>query len=141
MWTPALTIGEPLPSIVLNDADGEHIDLSKLHGRPVLLHAWASWCQYCPRDYAAIRELRATHAPGKLAIVGLNLDSKPETATQLSRKYEFTWPQALLGSDASAKATRQLHIGAIPRYFLLDAEGKLLYSGIDINAIRKLLTE
>ena len=137
----ALKLGEPLPNIKLKDANGKVIDRTAWHGQPVLLHAWASWCQYCPRDYAAIRELHAKYPQSKLAIVGLNLDSKPETAIQLSKKYEFTWPQATLGSDPDAKTTRQLHIGSIPQYFLLDAEGKLLYSGSDINAVRKLLRE
>ena len=50
-------LGTRAPMFALND--GEHaIDLSKLHGRVVVLNFWASWCAPCLEELPSLEQLQ-----------------------------------------------------------------------------------
>ncbi len=129
--------GERLPALALLDAAGTPIDLAAFQGRAVLLHGWAGWCAACPRDYPGLRTLRTDVPAGKLALVGLNLDADAATAGRLAAKYEFSWPQACLGTPAGEAAADRLGVGSVPLYVVLDATGVVAYRGPDFAAAAK----
>jgi hypothetical protein len=41
--TPDVTIGEPLPAVVLATLDGEPIEIESYRGQVVVLDFWSSW--------------------------------------------------------------------------------------------------
>ncbi len=130
-------LGDRLPALALVDPGGTSIELAALKGRAVLLHGWAGWCAACSRDYAGIRKLRADVPPGRLAVVGLNLDADAATAGRLAVKYEFPWPQACLGTPAGEPAADRLGVGSVPLYVVLDPAGVVVYRGPDWAAANK----
>jgi thiol-disulfide isomerase/thioredoxin len=126
---PLPKLGQPLPALDLKDPAGKPIDLAAFKGRYVLLHGWAGWCAACARDYPALRKLRADVPAEKLALVGLNLDADPATASKRAAKYAFPWPHACLGGPGGSSSAERLRVGAIPLYVVLAPDGGLAFRG------------
>ena len=113
----------------MRDANGVALDLAKFRGRVLLLHGWAGWCAYCPKDYAAIKKLRAEIPGDKLAIVGLNLDAAAAECRRSAAKNGFDWPQVALGTKQAEPAAAKLALGAVPLYVVVDAAGVVRHRG------------
>jgi peroxiredoxin len=64
---------------VLQDRDGAPFRLSSLHGRKVVLVAWASWCG-CRDHLVAWQRLHAALEPRGLTVVSVALDIDPAMA-------------------------------------------------------------
>ena len=124
-----LPLGEPLPAFPVRGYDGKPIDLTKYRGKPLLLHAWGRGVDDNPK----LRVL----SKANLAIVGLAYIYDADEMTKLAKKHLFTWPQA----HASRELIEAWHIRVLPYYLLLDARGKLLYRGNDIDAVQQRLAK
>lgn len=124
-------VGEPLPELALRDAAGAPIDLAAFRGRTLLLHGWAGWCSYCPKDYPKLRALRAGVPSGKLAVAGLNLDADAAACARLAAKSSFDWPQAAVGTPAAEPAAARLALGSVPLYLVVDAAGVVRHRGTE----------
>ena len=68
-----LTGAPPLPAIAFTRADGTWLQSSKLRGRPVLLHFWATWCAPCRQELPSLLQLARSEP--NLRVVALSLDS------------------------------------------------------------------
>ena len=74
---PAVTTGQtapmnrPTPDLELRRPDGTVFRLSEAHGRPLVLHFWATWCPPCREELPA---LLAYAAEGDMAVLAVSLD-------------------------------------------------------------------
>jgi thiol-disulfide isomerase/thioredoxin len=67
-----------LGTLTLTRADGSSTTLGDEtgFGRAVVVSLWATWCAPCLEEARHLARLRGKHAPDRLAIVGVNIDSK-----------------------------------------------------------------
>ena len=70
--------------------DGKAFDISRLQGKPVVLHYWATWCEPCKQDMKRLAELQKDF-DGEFEVVGVNVDSQPEQVTQYFRSTPPKW--------------------------------------------------
>src|SRR5258708_24701906 len=66
----ALT-GQPVPEVQAETLDGKIFTLSDLHGSPVLVNFFASWCPTCQAEDKEIRAIYAAYASRGLRLLGL----------------------------------------------------------------------
>lgn len=136
---PILKVGEILPDLQLNDANGNLIDLNQKRGQYLLLHAWKSISSTSTKDFARLRKLRDDWSQEQLALVGLNFDGDRERDFRASRKGDLNWPHAQLGGPGMKTAVEKLGFVDLPHYYLIDSEGKVAYQGKSIAEVEKLL--
>ena len=52
--------GITIPNLVLNDFDGQSVDLiADLAGRPAVINSWAAWCPFCVEELPALAQAQA----------------------------------------------------------------------------------
>jgi cytochrome c biogenesis protein CcmG/thiol:disulfide interchange protein DsbE len=120
---PLVRIGDPAPSFVLADLDGNPLTLAELRGRPVIVNFWASWCGPCVDEFPLLSSAAAAHQADRLAIVGIVFQDRSEAARAFLARMGATWPTAMDPGDAVAN---RFGIVAPPDTFFIDRNGTVV---------------
>jgi len=122
--------------------------LADLKGKVVVLDFWATWCGACvgafPKVKAVARYYRdydvvvigVTSLQGRHAAKGKSIDTtgKPEKEFELMAEFmqenDVTWPIGF----AKTAAGPEYGVTAIPHAVIIDADGVVRYSGVDMDA-------
>ncbi len=122
-----LPAGMTAPDIILQNPNGDTIQLSVLKGNIVLLDFWASWCQPCRMENPNVVKLyKAYHTKG-LEIFSVSLDANAEQWKKAIAKDGLIWTHH--GSDFSGwqSPVAQLYkVTSIPCTYLLDKKGVIV---------------
>lgn len=122
-----LPVSTAAPDIVLQNPNGDTIQLANLKGSVVLLDFWASWCQPCRMENPNVVKLyKAYHVKG-LEIFSVSLDANAEQWKKAIAKDGLVWKNH--GSDFSGwqSPVAQLYkVTSIPTTYLLDKKGVIV---------------
>jgi len=116
----AARIGDPAPAFTLTDLNGHRLSLGDLHGRPVIVNFWASWCGPCIEEMPLLKQASAEHASGGLAIVGIVFQDRAEAARAFAARIGANWPVAVDPGSAVANA---YGVDAPPASFFINRSG------------------
>ncbi len=110
---------------------GEAFDLSKLAGRPVVIHYWATWCDACKQDMKLLRQLQAKYQSSGLTIVGVNVDATRNDAAAYLKENPAPWIHLYEdGGLESSSLAKQLGVQTLPMMLLIDSSGKVVSNNI-----------
>ncbi|MCC6501896.1 MAG: TlpA family protein disulfide reductase [Deltaproteobacteria bacterium] len=103
--------------------DGKEFFLEGLRGKPVVVNFFASWCGPCQLEAPALRDAWAEFGD-RVEFVAVAIDDSEEGARGFVRdfKLEFT-----AGLDADGEIAKAYNIYAIPRTYIIDRTGMVLY--------------
>ncbi|MCL6455031.1 MAG: TlpA family protein disulfide reductase [Alicyclobacillus sp.] len=130
---PSTPIVEPVPGHMapgfslkaLND-DGKTISLNDLthNDKPILLNAFASWCEPCQQETPDLVQMASKYA-GKIQFVGVNMTQDDSTADADSfvKKFGIKYPVLL---DPNGDFMNEYNISGFPTTFLLSSKGKVI---------------
>ena len=140
--TPVLDAGQAIPETRFKDTDGKAHDLADYRGHWVLLDFWATWCGAC---IAKIPEVKAVQeefaADGKLVVIGISLDIKPEKAGDYAKNHNLKWVNGILPAQSDTGVLREYNISAIPQTLLIDPEGRLFARDLQYGGLRETIAK
>jgi thiol-disulfide isomerase/thioredoxin len=98
--------------------------LRELHGHPVVVNKWASWCGPCRSEFPVFQRL-SVELGRRVAFLGVDAQDNDGDAAGFLRRYPVAYPSF---SDPDQKVAR-LFGGtlAFPTTAFYDARGKLTY--------------
>jgi peroxiredoxin/outer membrane lipoprotein-sorting protein len=120
--TGSFLLNRPAPDFELKTLDGEHVRLSDLRGKPVLLNFWASWCGPCRRELPELADVYDFYKAKGLVVYGIN-DEGRDAAREFYKKAFLPFPTL---DDSSRKVNGLYRVRSIPTIFLIDREGKVV---------------
>lgn len=129
-------VGDPAPSLEFKSADGKTVALESLRGHLVILDFWSTTCGPC---VAALPRLAELYAEGKekgLVLLSIDQDEEPAKCDAFWAKKGYAWPNY---HDADGAISARLHVEALPRLTLVDAQGVIQYDGQDESRLREWL--
>ncbi|MCA1826143.1 MAG: TlpA family protein disulfide reductase, partial [Myxococcales bacterium] len=121
-----------MPVRPLADAPGLVAELG--HGKPLVLHFFASWCGACRVEFPHIRQvLLDLKGPAEVVLVTIDRPEDIQKAEEMLKRYKLTSLRSLLldapDPDPVAKAVGEPKWdGTLPSTFVYDASGKLVRS-------------
>ncbi len=118
---------------------GEVIDLERYRGKVVLVQYWASWCEPCKADMAAIKELLAKYGSDGFNIIGVNLDSRREDMAAYLAESRIRWPQIYEEGGLDSRPANQLGILSLPTMILIDQQGHVVDRNIHVAELDREL--
>jgi cytochrome c biogenesis protein CcmG, thiol:disulfide interchange protein DsbE len=112
--------GKPAPDFTLTRLDtGETITLRQLHGHPVVLNFWASWCAPCQLEHPTLARA-AQHFAAQARFFGVVFEDTPENARAFARPLEPSFPQLV---DPQSRMAVDYGVSGVPETYFIDAEG------------------
>ncbi|UZR97049.1 TlpA family protein disulfide reductase [Chondrinema litorale] len=128
-----LTVGNIAPNITGITFGGEHFSLDQLKGKVVYVDVWATWCGPCKTEMPFAEKLQ-DEFKGNDEVVFLNVsvDAKKEKWDEMLKEKPIGGVNIIIPTDDLSAFLKTYSVSGIPRYILIDQEGKL----IDANALR-----
>lgn len=74
MLVPAAADRNIAPSFSVHTFDGRTLKYSELHGRPVIIDFWATWCRPCRAGMPHLSSIQQRYRDKGLVVIGLSVD-------------------------------------------------------------------
>ena len=110
----------------VEDINGDLIKRSEITGKPMVVHFWASWCDYCTYELPALQASYEKYGDQIEFMIVCITDGEYETV-ESAKKYlsdkGYTFP-VYFDVNSEALHNYQLYnLSEVPRTYLFDAEG------------------
>lgn len=126
-FTP-ISAGQIAPDFTAYDLNGQAVKLSSLKGKVVYVDFWATWCGPCRQQFPAERELHKKFENNKdVVFLLISTDSKTEPWKAFLEKEKLPGT-CLWAGDQYAAVANTYNITGIPRFMLIDKQGKIFSS-------------
>ncbi len=124
-----LPLGEKPQAVAIEDLDGNAVDLGEyIGGKPLLVEFWATWCPLCK---ALEPRLQAAHAmygeQVEFLVVAVAVNQSQRRVRRHVESHEM--PGRVLW-DTDGRAVRAFKAPSTSYIVILDAEGKVAYTGL-----------
>jgi hypothetical protein len=136
------SVGKVIP-LTGKTLDGQAFDLTKVKGKIVLVHYWATWADTGLPDLATIKTLLGKYGKDFYA-VGVNLDNNSKEAIEYVRKEKLSWPQLYEQGGMDSPLATNLGVLTLPTMILVGKDGRVINRNINAGELdaelKKLLT-
>jgi peroxiredoxin len=125
--TTLINAGDIAPDFTVEMLDGSKVTLSALQGKPTLLIFWATWCPPCRLELSKLQEHIIDRYGDKINVLPISRGEERAKVEEYISKMGYTF---VVGLDGDQSIYRKYATNYIPRCFVIDANGKVLYSGV-----------
>ena len=118
--------GADAPDIECQDIDGKVYHLADFAGKPLYIDLWASWCGPCCEEIPHLAAfVESLGKNPEIACISISIDEERENWTAKLQEVGSAWPQFLATEAGQDAISNQYFVSGIPRFLLIDANGKI----------------
>jgi len=132
--------GSPAPEFAYNDMNQNKVTLSSLKGNYVYIDIWAQWCGPCKGEIPSLKEIEKKYEGQNIKFVSLSIDKMEDIDKW--KKYvtdnKLTGIQLIADKEWNSDFTKRFNVNSIPRFILIDPEGKIVNPNADRPSNPKL---
>lgn len=118
-----LQIGAPVPDFQLTALDGSSMSLSEQQGKVVVLNIFASWCNPCREEAAALEETWQAYRDQGVQFFGIAYKDADSKAQAFLDEFGVTYPSTVEPENETARA---YGVTGVPETFVIDQQGLLV---------------
>jgi thiol-disulfide isomerase/thioredoxin len=96
--------------------------IAALHGRPAIVHFWASWCGPCQKEAPELARL-AGELRGRATLVGVDYTDAAGSAKSFIAKHHWRFP---ILADPNGRTGDAYGLNGLPTTFIVDADGRII---------------
>jgi cytochrome c biogenesis protein CcmG, thiol:disulfide interchange protein DsbE len=100
----------------------DHVSLSELRGKPVVLNFWASWCVPCGREAPRLAASAEAHR-GEVVFLGLDVKDFSDDARKFLRKYKTNYVSV---RDGGSRSYNEYGLTGLPETYFVDRQGRIV---------------
>ena len=116
--------GFQAPDFNLQTLNGDTITLSELHGHPIIINLWASWCPPCRAEMPALESVYQDYQDQGIIILAVNATNQDniDEAKEFIKMHNLTFPILL---DVNGEVSRLYQLRSLPTTYFVDGDGKI----------------
>lgn len=118
-----LETASPLPDFRLLALDGSPMDLSAQRGNVVVLNFFASWCDPCRQEAAALEATWRAYQGRGVQFFGIAYKDAESAARAFVTEFGVSYPTAI---EAGNRTSRLYGVTGVPETFVVDQNGNLV---------------
>ncbi len=119
------------PDFVVDMLDGQKIKLKDLKGKVVLLNFWATWCAPCMKEFYEFPDkILKPFASKDFVLLAISRGEKEDVVRKKMDKLKTKGIAFNVGLDPNQNIYKQYASNFIPRNFLIDQNGKVVYASV-----------
>lgn len=113
------------PDFKLEDSDGNSYSLSSYRQKqPVLVFFLTSWCPFCQKELAALKNTYAVLTSDGVAVLPIDVGESVDTVNRMLKKVNPAF-KVLLDKDSEVAASFQVF--GVPTFILIDKKGTMIF--------------
>jgi thiol-disulfide isomerase/thioredoxin len=124
-WEP-ISQGKESPDFTFITVQEEEVMLSDLRGKLVYIDVWATWCGPCIAEHPHWNKMMEEYKDKDIAFVSVSIDDNKEPWIKMVTDKKMTGHQWFTENAWKSDLAQHYSIQAIPRFILLDKEGKII---------------
>ena len=126
---PILVSAQSLPNVKVQDASGQEISVRDLlPGKPLIISYWSTTCKPCLQELNAINDaLEDWRQEADFDVMAVSIDDVRMLAGAKARVAASGW-DFICVFDPNQDLKRAMNVNLTPQSFVLDAEGKIVFS-------------
>lgn len=132
----SLAVGARAPGFRLPQlGGGAAVTLASAHGRPVVVHFFASWGPDVRKDLHAVATVAST-ADGKVVTIGI--DTNDNDSASAERQVIGSGARFPVGMDPNARVADEYKIAGLPVTYFLNADGTVEHVSFGNETVESL---
>ena len=117
-------IGGPAPSFTAKRMDGAGtVNLAALRGKPVVINFWASWCDPCKSEAAALEQAWQRYRSQGVVFLGIDYHDVTGDARTFLAHHGVTYTTLLDGLGAIGD---RYGLTGVPETYFIDRKGRIV---------------
>lgn len=123
-----INAGQPAPvNLGRNANTGADVKLSNYTGKVVVLHFWASWCDFCYKTLPAMEYLQDQLGKDNLQVISIAVKDDAKTVKEITAEMK---DMAMISSvDKSGKVLESFGDDYLPNIWIIGRDGKVISQG------------
>jgi thiol-disulfide isomerase/thioredoxin len=116
------------PSFNYDNYKGGKTSLEDFKGKYVYIDVWATWCGPCRAEIPALKKTEEKYHDKNIAFVSISIDKLKdiEKWKTMVKDKELGGTQVFADNDWNSQFVKDFKIGGIPRFILIDPNGKVV---------------
>lgn len=116
-------VGGPVPDFAFTALDGSSMDLGAHYGEVVVVNFFASWCDPCRQEAAALEETWRAYQGQGVRFFGIAYQDADSKAKAFLDEFGVTYPSTV---DTTNRTARNYGVTGVPETFVVNREGNLV---------------
>lgn len=123
-----LVAGTPSPGFDYENHAGGKTSLESLKGKYVYIDVWATWCGPCRQEIPSLQKVEEEYKTKNISFVSLSIDTKKDYDKwkKMVTDQKLGGIQLIADNDWTSKFAVDYAIMSIPRFILIDPDGKIV---------------
>ena len=107
--------------IILNNLNGQAVNLSHSEGKPVIFLFWTTWCSYCRKELKVLNQLYPQLEKEGITLFAVNIGEPDYRVIKFVKDYALIFNVLL---DKTGGMADQFNVIGVPTYVLLNKSGE-----------------
>ena len=114
-------VGNILPKTMLGDLKGAPVAIpDDYKGKVAVIHFFATWCTYCPKEVAALGSLVRKYGDKGVIACSVDVGESKDKVDSFAADQRISYPLLL---DPASSVAKQYGVTGIPTTYVLDRSG------------------